>query len=58
MKENTPEVITGWNCRLYDIPYLCGRVDRIMGLKEMRRFSPWGIVNHSEIYINGRPQRI
>ena len=22
--QNPPEVVTGWNCRLYDIPYLCG----------------------------------
>ena len=28
-----PEVITGWNCELYDIPYLVGRVERIMGEK-------------------------
>ena len=25
--KNPPEVITGWNVRLYDIPYLCGRID-------------------------------
>ena len=53
--QNTPEVVTGWNCRLYDIPYLCGRIDRIMGTKKMKLLSPWGIVTHEEIYVNGRP---
>ena len=53
-----PEVITGWNCRLYDIPYLCGRIDRIMGTKAMKQLSPWNMVNHNEIYINGRPYNI
>ena len=25
-ERNTPEVITGWNCELYDIPYIVGPV--------------------------------
>ena len=53
-QNNTPEVITGWNCRLYDIPYLCGRINRIMGEKKMKQLSPWGMVSHQEIHINGR----
>ena len=35
-KQNTPDVVTGWNVRLYDIPYLCGRISRIMGEKKMK----------------------
>ena len=52
--QNPPEVVTGWNCRLYDIPYLCGRIDRIMGTKKMKLLSPWGIISHENIFINGR----
>jgi len=51
---NTPDVITGWNVRLYDIPYLCGRISRIMGEKKMKLLSPWGLVSQDEIYISGR----
>jgi DNA polymerase elongation subunit (family B) len=51
---NPPEVVTGWNCRLYDIPYLCGRIDRIMGTKKMKMLSPWGIVSHDTVFITGR----
>ena len=51
---NPPEVVTGWNCRLYDIPYLCGRIDRIMGTKKMKLMSPWGIVSQEQITIMGR----
>ena len=51
---NPPEVVTGWNCRLYDIPYLCGRIDRIMGTKKLKLMSPWGIVSQEQVYINGR----
>ncbi len=51
---NPPEVVTGWNCRLYDIPYLCGRIDRIMGTKKMKLLSPWGIISEEKITIMGR----
>tara|TARA_B100000902_G_scaffold270313_1_gene256148 strand:- start:2442 stop:4913 length:2472 start_codon:yes stop_codon:yes gene_type:complete len=51
---NPPDVVTGWNCRLYDIPYLCGRITRIMGEKKMKELSPWGYINHQEIQISGR----
>ena len=54
IEENTPEVITGWNSQLYDIPYLVRRIDRILGEKLMKRMSPWGLVTESETYVMGR----
>jgi len=54
IESNTPEVITGWNSELYDIPYLCRRLNRILGEKLMRRMSPWGLVTEREIHIMGR----
>jgi len=51
---NIPEVITGWNIQLYDVPYICGRLYRVLGEKQMKRFSPWGLVSQDEIYISGR----
>lgn len=53
-----PEVVTGWNCRFYDIPYLLGRVSRIMGEKMTKRFSPWGLVSCEEIILHGRPNNV
>ena len=54
IEENTPEVVTGWNIQLYDIPYICRRLDRVLGEKLMKRFSPWGLVTEDEVYIQGR----
>ena len=54
IEENTPEVITGWNSELYDIPYLVRRIDRILGEKLMKRMSPWGLVTEREAIIMGR----
>jgi DNA polymerase elongation subunit (family B) len=54
IEENTPEVITGWNSELYDIPYLVRRIDRVLGEKLMKRLSPWGLVTERETFISGR----
>jgi len=52
--DNTPDVVTGWNIELYDIPYLVRRLERILGEKLMKRISPWGLVTEDEVYISGR----
>jgi len=51
---NTPEVITGWNCTLYDIPYLAKRIARVLGEKAVKILSPWGLVTNEEITVTGR----
>jgi len=52
--EDVPDVITGWNIQLYDIPYIARRIERILGEKLMKRLSPWGLVSEGETYIKGR----
>ena len=52
--KNTPDIITGWNCNLYDIPYICRRVERILGEKWKKSLSPWKRVHDREIVIQGR----
>ena len=53
---DVPDVITGWNIQLYDIPYICKRLNRVLGEKLMKRFSPWGLVTESEFFVQGRKQ--
>ena len=53
---NVPEVITGWNIQFYDIPYICRRLNRVLGEKIMKTFSPWGLVSEREIMSMGRKQ--
>ena len=53
---DVPDVITGWNIQMYDIPYICRRLNRVLGEKLMKRMSPWGLVTENEIMIKGRNQ--
>jgi len=52
--EDVPDVITGWNIQLYDIPYIARRLNRVLGEKLMKRLSPWGLVSEGETFIKGR----
>ncbi len=55
---NFPDVLTGWNVELYDVPYICGRMERLFGEREMKQLSPWRIVHREEMEIKGRQQII
>ena len=48
-KDNTPDIITGWNSALFDIPYLLARTERILGEGEHKKFSPFGLVNKRKV---------
>ena len=50
----TPDVVTGWNTRLFDFPYLINRVKNIIGGDVYKKFSPWGVVDRRDIIIAGR----
>ncbi len=53
-ENNFPEVITGWNCNLYDIPYLAGRIERVFDEKTAKLLSPWKLLTKGEVFISGR----
>ena len=53
---HTPDVITGWNSRFFDIPYLVNRINRLIpgGHKKL---SPWGMVDERSINsVRGKQQ--
>ena len=52
--KNYPDIITGWNIRFFDIPYLVNRVKRIMSEELSRKFSPWGIASYRVISVKGK----
>jgi DNA polymerase elongation subunit (family B) len=52
--ENTPDIVTGWNVYLYDIPYIARRLERVHSEKHMRSMSPWSLINYREFMNHGR----
>ncbi|CAB4182020.1 PolB DNA polymerase elongation subunit (family B) [uncultured Caudovirales phage] len=49
----SPEIITGWNIEHFDIPYIVNRIGRVLGESDVKKLSPWGMVNEREI-IRGK----
>ena len=54
--KNYPDVVTGWNTKFFDLPYLMNRIKMIAGEKVANKMSPWGMVERQEIMVRGRPQ--
>ena len=46
-----PDVITGWWIRFFDIPYIINRIARILGPDEVKKVSPWEIIEEDIIKI-------
>ena len=53
-REIDPDVISGWNVRFFDLPYLVNRIQKILGENEHKKMSPWGIVKDDEVEYHGK----
>ena len=55
-----PDVVTGWNVKTFDIPYLVGRICWLpmFGEEKAKMLSPWGGIIAREETFYGKPQRI
>jgi DNA polymerase elongation subunit (family B) len=49
-QENCPDVISGWNIKFFDIPYLFNRFNRVLGEDYTKKLSPWGLINQRKVY--------
>ena len=49
---NYPHIVTGWNCKFFDIPYLVNRIKNLN--KQPARLSPVGVLNDRSVVIAGR----
>ena len=54
-QDYAPDIITGWNTRFFDIPYIVNRCYKLFGDDTtIKRLSPWGMVRERIQKINGR----
>jgi len=49
LPSNCPDVVTGWNSRFFDIPYIVNRIFRIHGEEVVKRLSPWGLIDRRDV---------
>ena len=48
--KTSPDVVTGWNCEFFDIPYLVNRIKRILGNSREKFLSPWRMIDERETH--------
>ena len=56
-KTHCPDVITGWNSRFFDIPYLVNRLVRVVGEDLAKKMSPWELISARDVTVAGRTQQ-
>lgn len=54
----SPDVITGWNVELFDVPYLINRIMKVLGDKWAKKLSPWGFLQERKVLIMNREYQI
>ena len=53
-QENCPDIISGWNIKFFDIPYLFNRFNRVLGEEYTKKLSPWGLINQRKVFSMNR----
>ena len=51
-----PDILTGWNIQYFDVPYLVGRINKILGISYSKKLSPWSVISQKESLVNNRQQ--
>ena len=51
-----PDIITGWNTKFFDIPYIVNRFNKILGEPLTKKLSPWNNVSERNLTVLGRTQ--
>tara|TARA_R110000744_G_scaffold79068_2_gene155471 strand:- start:69 stop:2609 length:2541 start_codon:yes stop_codon:yes gene_type:complete len=55
--EYTPDIVTGWNTRFFDTPYIINRLAKTLGIEFAKKYSPWGLINERMVTVNGQKQQ-
>ncbi len=48
-KKLDPDIVTGWNTRYFDMPYIVNRITRLFGEEKVNELSPWGMVKQRQV---------
>jgi DNA polymerase elongation subunit (family B) len=48
-ESESPDIVTGWNVRFFDIPYLVNRITNVLGESDSKRLSPWKFVKERTV---------
>ncbi len=53
-----PDVLTGWNIKFFDVPYIVNRFTRVLGEDSVKKLSPWGVYSTRNTVFKGKEQTV
>jgi DNA polymerase elongation subunit (family B) len=53
-----PDVVSGWNIKTFDIPYLVNRITKLFGEDEAKKMSPWNRISERIAVIMNRDHQV
>jgi DNA polymerase elongation subunit (family B) len=57
-ESNCPDIVTGWNSKLFDMTYMVNRITGLIGWDNAKRLSPWKLVRSRTVMtLGGREQQ-
>ena len=52
--KNHPDIVTGWNVKFFDVPYLMNRMRFIFDNDTINKMSPWNFVNADRVQLGNK----
>jgi DNA polymerase elongation subunit (family B) len=49
--DDHPDIVSGWNVKFFDIPYIVNRFTRILGESEVKKLSPWNYIGNRKTNV-------
>jgi len=56
--KNHPDIVTGWNVKFFDLPYLVNRIRNLKGDNEAKKLSPWNNIQADRVVKQGNARQI
>ena len=55
-EKECPDILTGWNIKFFDMPYLVNRFRKIVGEDEAKKLSPWKYISERKAVVMNKEQ--
>ena len=55
-EKECPDILTGWNIKFFDMPYLVNRFRKILGEDEAKKLSPWKYISERKAVVMNKEQ--
>lgn len=54
LRKIDPDILTGWNIRFFDLPYIANRISRVISEEAASKLSPWNHIKRRDFMKNGK----